>query len=135
MAMKSKLTSQVQDLRYRKSGTLILFALIAARRQTHLNEKLLLAHHEGDHGPLAVMGAAGLEVTSENHGRSAQTHGPDLGFQNGFHIANNHVCDFGERIQHFLIDRVEFRHEKVTGDQARELDRARQTAGSYPAPR
>ena len=68
--------------------------------------------------PLGGTGAPGLEIAPEYHGGNAQAERAEFAFEIGLDAADNHVGDFGHRVEHVFIDGRSLGHEHGRTDTA-----------------
>ena len=64
-----------------------------------------------DEGPIGFDGRTGRKILAVDDGGDTETESPGVGFDALLEIAQDHVGDFPNPIQHFAVDLVDFHHQ------------------------
>ena len=89
-----------------------------AGRQAHLDQQGIFVPKEADVDPLCVPRAAGLKIASEYDSGNTQPKRAEFTFEIGLDAADNHVGNFGHRVEHIFIDGRSLSHEHCRTDTA-----------------
>ena len=87
-------------------------------RQAELDLELAVVHLERHDGPLVPADASRPEIASVDDRGNAETHRSGFVLEGCFDVAEDHIGDFADGVEHLLVDGGEFLHQQQAGDAA-----------------